>query len=98
MAKNEPQSYGSEKEWLTGETGQTVNRVKGQPDSQHADFYASRHDDNPTQGGDVPEESQQQSAAAAGSAEDAHNPVQKVTAKNQGAKRESYWKDRDYQP
>ena len=27
MAKNEPQSYGSEKEWLTGDTGQAVNRL-----------------------------------------------------------------------
>lgn len=96
MAKNEPQSYGSEKEWVTGETGQTVNRLKGHPNSQHADFYSSRHDDSPADGGEVPADSQQQSAAPAGRAVDAHTPVQKVTAKDQGAKRESYWKDRDY--
>jgi hypothetical protein len=96
MAKNEPQSYGSEKEWLTGETGQTVNRLKGHPNSQNADFYASRHDDDPPEGGEVPSDSQQQAAARGDLTKGAQSPVQGVTAKDQGAKRESYWKDRDY--
>jgi len=94
MAKNEPQSYGSEKEWLTGDTGQTVNRLKGHPNSQHADFYASRHHDSPPEGGSSPEEAQPAGPASG----DAHTPVQKVTAKERGAKRHSYWKDRDYKP
>ena len=95
MAKNEPQSYGSDKEWLTGDTGQTVNRLKGPSNSQHADFYASRHhDDEPPQGGRVsPDESQ-----PSGDARGGETPVQKVTARPSGAKRQSYWKDRDFKP
>jgi hypothetical protein len=65
MAKNEPQSYGSQQEWLTGETGQKVNPSEGGPDND-------------------------------ASADDAQGPVQKVTAEESGAKRESYFKDRDY--
>jgi hypothetical protein len=97
MAKNEPQSYGSEKEWLTGDTGQTVNRLKGPPNSQHADFYASRpHEESaPDQGGKVSADSRDQ-AEQKGSSDDAQTPVQKVTAKEQGARRQSFWKDRDY--
>ena len=35
----EPQSYGSEKDWLTGNTSQEVNRQKGHPNSQRGDFF-----------------------------------------------------------
>ena len=92
MAKDEPQSYGSDKEWLTGETGQTVNGLKDHPNSQHAEFYRSRHDEAPPEGGSSPEESQPVGPTSG----DAHTPVQKVTARERGAKRDSYWKERDY--
>ena len=95
MAKDEPQSYGSEKDWLTGDTGQKVSRLKGPLNSQHADFYASRHHDGPPEGGGVSPEEQAPPAGAPG---DAQTPVQKVTARESGAKRRSYWKDRDYKP
>jgi len=42
--ETEPQSYGSQEDWVTGKTGQEVNRQKGNPNSQHGDFYESRHD------------------------------------------------------
>ena len=97
MAKNEPQSYGSDQEWLTGDTGQTVNRLKGPPNSQNADFYASRnHEESaPEQGGSASTDFRDQAERTA-SGDDAQGPVQKVTAKEQGAKRRSFWKDRDY--
>jgi hypothetical protein len=59
MAKNEPQSYGS---------------------------------DTPPEGGSSPEESQPVGPPSG----DAHTPVQKVTAQEGGARRDSYFKDRDY--
>ena len=54
---NEPQSYGNDAEWVTGKTGQNVNDPKAAPpNSQHGDFYESRHDSEgsaPDQGGKV---------------------------------------------
>ncbi len=41
---NEPQSYGSNEELLTGETGQTVG--DGSASGADAEFYDSRHDAN----------------------------------------------------
>ncbi|HUP46117.1 MAG TPA: hypothetical protein VM779_11460 [Thermoanaerobaculia bacterium] len=58
MAK-EPQSYGSQKDWVEGDVGGTVNRQKGKPDPQHGDFYESRRDaeeSGPDQGGHVSDE------------------------------------------
>jgi len=90
--KKEPQSYGSGEEWVTGDTGQTVNRLKGPPNSQHSDFYASRHDQQP---GTTPAEAVEREQPE-GPATGAHDPVQKVTDKEGGAKRHSFFKDRDY--
>lgn len=42
--KKEPQSYGSEREWVTGRTGQQVNPQKQAPPPEHADFYDDRRE------------------------------------------------------
>jgi hypothetical protein len=94
---NEPQSYGSEKEWVTGETGQEVNRQSGNPNSQHSDFYESRRESEgsaPEQGGQTSETDSPHYAAPIGSASKESSPG--VTANESGAKRDSYFKDRDY--
>jgi hypothetical protein len=96
---NEPQSYGSEKEWVTGETGQEVNRQSGNPNSQQSDFYQSRRDSEgsaPDQGGQTStaEPESPQFAAPTGSASKESSPG--VTASESGAKRDSFFKDRDY--
>jgi hypothetical protein len=39
---NEPQSYGSQSEWVRGDVGQEVNRLKGNPNSQKSDFSESK--------------------------------------------------------
>ena len=89
--QKEPQSYGSGEDWVTGDTGQTVNRMKGAPNSQNADFYASRHDQQP---GTTPAEAVE-TEQPQGPATGAHDSVHNVTARESGAKRQSYWKDRD---
>jgi hypothetical protein len=98
--KKEPQSYGSGEDWVTGDTGQTVNRLKGGPSSPDADFYASRHDQQPGTTPAEAVESEQPDGglkpAAPRPASGAHDSVHNVTAKESGAKRQSYWKDRDY--
>ncbi len=60
----EPQSYGSGKDWVTGNTSQEVNPQKGNTNPQHSDFYAPRRENEengPEQGGKVsPEQKKDQ--------------------------------------
>jgi hypothetical protein len=102
MAKNEPQSYGSQSEWVTGKTGETVNRTSGHPTTQHGDFYESRNDSERSQGSQGGEVSPQQLAEdaqpldACEVSSDDEQPVSKVTTARGGAKRDSAFKRRDY--
>jgi hypothetical protein len=97
--KKEPQSYGSGREWVEGDVGQTVNRQKGNPSSQHADFYESRHDgerSGPHQGGDVPD--YQAAESVRPSPPVGHEDVseRKVKTDAGGARRDSFFRKRDY--
>jgi hypothetical protein len=95
----EPQSYGSEKDWVTGKTGQEVNRQKGHPSSQHADFYDSvqtEHKD-PEEGGSVsPVQAAENIQRSGGGPVDPNQPVDGVTATPTGSKTDGYFKKRDY--
>ena len=89
--KNEPQSYGSQSEWVRGDVGQDVNRLEGNLNSQKSDFYESRESES----GVSPEQiagNQQPSGVSL----DEGEPVQKVTDAESGAKRDGYFKKRDY--
>lgn len=93
---NEPQSYGSQSEWNSGDVGQTVNRQKSEPAPQHADFYESRHEHD-----DLPDTTSPVQLAGSvepvGPASGDETPVQKVTGQSNGAKRGGYFKKRDYE-
>ena len=98
--KNEPQSYGSQAEWTTGDTGQSVNRQKSPPTAEHADFYESRIEKEttgPDEGGSV---SPVQFADVEGARVVQHGvddvPARRVTGVRSGAKREGFFKKRDY--
>lgn len=100
--KKEPQSYGSGQEWVEGDVGQTVNRQKGNANSQHADFYESRRDSEgsgPHQGGHVSElqaaEGVRPSPPTGGEEDVAQAP--KVRTAEGGARRDSFFKKRDYE-
>ena len=103
MAKkeNEPQSYGSQGEWLTGKTGEKVNETKGHPTSQHGDFYESRIEGEASpgdQGGKVSDKQLAENAQTSGGGQtDDEQPVSKVTTAPSGAKRDSSFKRRDYE-
>ncbi len=85
--RNEPQRYGGQKEWLTGETGQNFNRLKGNRNSQRGgDFYANGSDQTKVF----------ESDPIGKAVEDDHEPAQGVTSESSGAKRDSYFKKRDY--
>lgn len=100
---NEPQSYGSEAEWVTGKTGEKVNRDGGVP-AEHADFYDDRRESETNtahQGGHIsPTDLADNAAAAATSAravEDDQQPSTKISAEHEGAPRgNSFFKNRDY--
>ena len=101
---NEPQSYGSGEDWVTGETGEEVNPPKSSPAPEHQEFYKSRHEsDNsaPHQGGHTSgvqlAECDAQAGAHQPDAEAAdHQPATKVTSKEGGAKHDSFFRKRDY--
>ena len=105
---NEPQSYGSEAEWVRGDTGQDVNRQKsGEVPPEHADFYESRRDsegNGPHQGGHTsPTQTSESEHAPAAMASDARPvadeslPTQKVTTQKGGSKHDSFFRKRDYE-
>jgi hypothetical protein len=95
---NEPQSYGSQDDWTSGKTGQSVNDPKSEPTPEHADFYESKVEAD-TEGGSV---SPVQLADTEGAHVIQHGSddaaVQRVTGVPTGAKREGFFKDRDYRP
>jgi hypothetical protein len=99
----EPQSYGSEKDWVSGRTGQQVNDPKSSPPPEHGEFYDSSHDTDPPMspdnGGKVSEfqladNAQPTTSSVSG---DSTTPVQKVSTEEGGSKRGSYFRKRDYE-
>src|SRR5687767_13135397 len=100
MAKDEPQSYGSQADWVKGTVGETVNPQKRAPNSQHGDFYENRRDaeeSGPDQGGKVSDERLAENGQGASpAAADETQPTVKVTDQPGGAKRGGFFKDRDY--
>ncbi|HWS72241.1 MAG TPA: hypothetical protein VN605_09005 [Thermoanaerobaculia bacterium] len=99
----EPQSYGSDADWVSGRTGQKVNDPKAAPpNSQHGDFYESRRDSEESgehQGGKVSGQQRADNARPGGGqgAETDDQPVKKVAGAEGGAVRHSFFKDRDYE-
>ena len=96
----EPQSYGSQASWTSGDVDQEVNRQKGHPSSQHAAFYSShreKEENAPEQGGLTSPFQAADSAQPVGRAEGEELPVQKVTDQRGGAKTDSFFKKRDYE-
>ena len=88
--KKEPQSYGSQGDWVSGHTAQKTN--PGQPGS----FEENRENDAsaPHQGGDTsPVQSREHAMPSGPPADSGHN----VTVSESGAKRGGYFKERDYE-
>lgn len=88
--KKEPQSYGSQGEWVRGSTGQKVNDPTSAPPAEHADFYDERREaeaSGSAQGGLVSPVQLAENAQPAGAAGDEN------AGKQEG---ESYFRKRDY--
>jgi hypothetical protein len=97
----EPQSYGSTGDWVTGQTGQEVNRQKSGPAPEHREFYDERRESEENRGVQGGQTSPVQLAEGGeqkqGEGEDPHDTVTKVTTRESGAKRDSFIKKRDYE-
>jgi len=92
----EPQSYGSQGDWVTGHVGQEVNRQK--PEGVGPNRLDSE-ESAPHQGGDTPDEQKNEQAAAPEACDtfdSGDEGTKKVTALEGGAQRDSYFKQRDY--
>jgi len=90
--KKEPQSYGSQGDWVSGRTDQKVQP----PNSQRADFDERRESESSVshQGGDTsPVQSREHAMPSGPPADSGHN----VTVSESGAKRGGYFKERDYE-
>lgn len=95
----EPQSYGSEKDWTTGKTGEQVNSQKSEPTPEHRDFYDDRRESgtsSPYQGGKTSPVQLAENIQPQGEGTGASNPVQKVTTQDGGVRSDSFFKRRDY--
>ena len=98
--KSEPQSYGSQAEWVKGQTPQKVNPGEGASASPQSEFYAPHRDDEangPAQGGLVsPVQAAESDVPGPGAVTEDDPTVRKVNGEDGGAKRGSYFHDRDY--
>lgn len=98
----EPQSYGSDQDWVTGRTGQDVNE-QGQastPPPEHREFYDERRESEtsaPEQGGLTSDFQLAENAQASAPSADDQSPINGVTVEKGGAKRGSYFRKRDYE-
>jgi hypothetical protein len=105
--RNEPQSYGSGEEWVTGETAEEVNSQKSTPPPEHREFYDSRRDSEGSdahQGGHTSGVQLADCDHANGECDHgdaattvAEQPVTKVTADHGGARHDSFFRKRDYE-
>jgi hypothetical protein len=99
----EPQSYGSGSDWVTGKTGQDVNDQKSEPAPEHRQFYDERRESETShehQGGKTSDVQLAESDTPQGGgtgATGSSDPVTKVTSNESGAKRDSFFKKRDYE-
>jgi hypothetical protein len=96
----EPQSYGSGSDWVTGRTGQEVNDQKSTPAPEHREFYDEGRESGTThehQGGRTSDSQLAENAEPTGSPTGDESPIAKVTTQATGAKRDSYFKKRDYE-
>lgn len=98
--KKEPQSYGSQADWVTGRTGQEVQPQPSAPPADQAEFYDSRRDSEgsaPEQGGRTSEVQSAETSHPASRVDDGDGPIPRVTSEDSGAKRDSYFRKRDYE-
>jgi hypothetical protein len=92
----EPQSYGSEQDWVTGKTGGQVNDQKSTPAPEHREFYDDKRETDTStsyQGG----RTSPTQLADQNDVRDSSTRATEVTGDEGGAGSESFFKKRDYE-
>ena len=96
----EPQSYGSDKDWVTGKTGGEVNDQDAAPPAAQQEFYEDRREsestDRHTGGKTSPVQAAENAAAAANKSGDGA-PRDEGARETDGSRKESYFRQRDYE-
>jgi hypothetical protein len=100
--EKEPQSYGSQADGQTGDTGQEASTLNGHPGSQHADFYESRREietNAPDQRGlSQPEWTDHVDVLRPiQTVAEVEDSARKITGEKGGARREGFFRKRDYE-
>lgn len=91
----EPQSYGSEKDWVSGRTGQQVNDPKSSSPPEPGETEPAEF---PEHGGKVSElQLAEHDQPRTGPTSGHETSVHKVNTHEGGAKRDSYFRKRDYE-
>jgi hypothetical protein len=95
----EPQSYGSGPDWVTGKTGQEVNDQDAPRPAAQREFYDDSRGEQtvPDQGGRTSDVQHADSAQPDAQRSTAAEPTTKITSTESGAKRDSFFKKRDYE-
>jgi hypothetical protein len=98
--KKEPQSYGSDKGWVDGKTGGTVDNQPQKSGGGDDAFYNPRRDNETSadfQGGRIsPEQLADNAASSQGGTATPAGSSGEVDPAESGAQRESYFRTRDY--
>jgi hypothetical protein len=91
----EPQSYGSDKGWLEGKTGQTVENTPGRTSRHDEEHYEDRHDPGPTKTPDPGAEAD--SARSSRGAEVVGTGGRKIAESNERRRDDGFFRKRDYE-
>lgn len=97
----EPQSYGSEKDWLTGRTDQEVNETASRTERHDEEFYEPRHksEDSPGNIGGTISPQRLHDSADPRAEDTSEIPVEETNPPRVSDSldgRKSYFKKRDY--
>jgi hypothetical protein len=91
----EPQSYGSDKGWLEGKTGQTVENTPSRTSRHDEEHYEDRHDPGPTQTPDPGAE--KDLAGSTRGAVVVGTGGRKIAESNQRRRNQGFFRQRDYE-
>jgi hypothetical protein len=98
--KKEPQSYGTDKGWVSGQTGGTVDNLPQKSEGDDDAFYNPRRDNETSadfQGGRIsPQQLADNAAASHGSASSQPAGPADDDDRSSGAQRDSFFRSRDY--
>ncbi|MFN2442331.1 MAG: hypothetical protein ABR517_06565 [Thermoanaerobaculia bacterium] len=94
--KTEPQSYGSNEDWLEGTTDQTVENTPARTSRHDEEHYENRHDRGPTETPD-PGADEANSARSTRGAEVVGTGGRKIAESNQRRRNDGFFRQRDYE-